>query len=248
MRILLTNDDGYSSFLLQDLYTFLSSKFRDSEIQLFVPYNNCSGISSALTISSSIRFAKFEKNHYVVEGYPVDCVKIATSYLGKFDIVISGPNIGSNLGDDVVYSGTVAAARQAAACGMPAIALSVVDDTVDVQTVDIKTWHAFLECWLTTLIEIARKHKGCFVNVNAPLPISLELREAPLSQRYYNDFMKIEHKEDGKQKEYILNPNISLDYSKMQKGTDWQLCTEGYAVFSVVHMMPTCMSSGIPLH
>ena len=111
MKILLSNDDGYHASGIQALIIELEKKH---DIYVAAPAINCSAGSSALSVRKDIKIDNIKENHYVIDGTPADCVHIALTCLIKddIDIVVSGINIGANLGDDVIYSGTVAAALE----------------------------------------------------------------------------------------------------------------------------------------
>ncbi len=248
MRILLTNDDGYTSFLLNDLYRFLPSIFPHSVITVIAPHSNKSAISSALSFDSSVYLREMHENFYSLEGYPVDCVKMALHLQESFDLVISGPNIGSNLGDDIVYSGTVAAAREAAVAGIPAIALSILDDSYKVNTIDMEQWHSFLSAWLIKLVDIAKAHTDAYVNVNIPLPVSLHLREAELSKRKYSNSFQLQavsHDEHTFPKEYLVHRDFKIDDSDIPTDTDWFYTTQGYSVMTIIPVFSHSIKSSI---
>ena len=126
MKILLSNDDGYLAPGLRILAEALSSL---ATIIVVAPERNRSGASNSLTLEYPIR-AEFAENGYIrVDGTPTDCVHLALTGLleEEPDMVIAGINAGANLGDDVLYSGTVAAATEGRFLGLPAIALSMND-------------------------------------------------------------------------------------------------------------------------
>jgi len=125
VRILLSNDDGYQAKGLRLLAEGLSGL---AEITIVAPDRNRSGASNSLTLDSPLRVEQLESNVYCVNGTPADCVHVAiTGLLDKEpDMVISGINHGANLGDDVIYSGTVAAAMEGRFLGLPALAVSLV--------------------------------------------------------------------------------------------------------------------------
>lgn len=125
LKILLSNDDGYRAEGLRHLYDAVRPL---AEVTVVAPDRNRSGASNSLTLDVPLRVHPFEKNCYVVNGTPTDCVHLAISGLFDFehDMVISGINEGANLGDDVLYSGTVAAAVEGRFLGLPAIAVSLV--------------------------------------------------------------------------------------------------------------------------
>ena len=125
MRILLSNDDGYQAEGLATLALALSDR---SELVIVAPDRNQSGASHSLTLSSPLRVSRNRDGIYIVTGTPSDCVHLAITGLLDFepDMVIAGINHGANLGDDVLYSGTVAAAVEGRFLGLPAIAVSLV--------------------------------------------------------------------------------------------------------------------------
>ena len=127
MRILLSNDDGYQSDGLATLAVALSGL---ADIVIVAPDRNQSGASHSLTLSVPLRVDRTREGIYSVNGTPTDCVHLAlTGLLDKEpDMVIAGINHGANLGDDVLYSGTVAAAAEGRFLGFPAIAISLVGD------------------------------------------------------------------------------------------------------------------------
>lgn len=127
MRILLSNDDGYLAPGLLQLYESLTGK---GELTVVAPDRNRSGASNSLTLDNPIRANTMANGFISVDGTPTDCVHLAiTGLLDKEpDMVIAGINAGANLGDDVLYSGTVAAAVEGRFLGAPAIAVSLVGD------------------------------------------------------------------------------------------------------------------------
>jgi len=122
MHFLITNDDGYAAPGILALEEALSAL---GEVTVVAPGEHLSGCSHQTTTDRPIRVEQPKPNHYVVDGMPADCVRVALSHLGLApDWVISGINEGANLGCDLFYSGTVAAAREAVLLGKPAIAIS----------------------------------------------------------------------------------------------------------------------------
>lgn len=125
MKILVSNDDGYLAAGINALANALS---KVADIVVVAPDRNHSGASNSLTLHTPLRIHKVREDHYFVNGTPSDCVHLALSGFLDFepDIVVSGVNHGANLGDDVIYSGTVAAAMEGRFLGFPAIAVSLV--------------------------------------------------------------------------------------------------------------------------
>lgn len=125
MRILLSNDDGYQADGLATLALSLSDL---ADLVIVAPDRNQSGASHSLTLTTPLRAGRTRDGMYFVNGTPTDCVHLAITGLLKDepDMVIAGINHGANLGDDVLYSGTVAAAVEGRFLGLPAIAVSLV--------------------------------------------------------------------------------------------------------------------------
>ena len=124
MKILLSNDDGYRAEGIRILKEALEPL---AAITIVAPDRNRSGASNSLTLDVPLRIFEAEPNVYYVVGTPTDCVHLAISGAFDFehDMVISGINDGPNLGDDVLYSGTVAAAVEGRFLGLPTLALSL---------------------------------------------------------------------------------------------------------------------------
>ena len=109
MNILLTNDDGYKASGITELYKALS---KEHNVYVIAPKDNCSGMSAAISLRKEIEVKEISKNIFSVNGTPADC-----SYLGllsvipdSIEMIVSGINLGANLGEDIFYSGTVGAA------------------------------------------------------------------------------------------------------------------------------------------
>lgn len=125
MEFLISNDDGIEAIGIRVLADCMRGL---GNLTIVAPDKNCSGASNSLTLDSPIRIKELEDGVYRVSGTPTDCVHVAlTGLLAEDpDIVVSGINAGANLGDDVIYSGTVAAAMEGRFLGYPALALSLV--------------------------------------------------------------------------------------------------------------------------
>ncbi len=128
MKILVTNDDGILSPVLSVLAEALAKRH---EVRVVAPMHDQSGMAQAFTYSRGLLYKQVDSTAYPayqVEGTPCDCIKFAVSHLfkdEKIDLVVSGINLGENAGMSTLYSGTVAAAREGAMWGIPAMALSV---------------------------------------------------------------------------------------------------------------------------
>ena len=124
MRILLSNDDGYFAPGLDCLATHLSAI---AEVVVVAPERDRSGSSNSLTLDRPLNLRRASSGFYYVNGTPTDCVHLAVTGMldTQPDMVISGINSGANMGDDTIYSGTVAAATEGFLLGIPAIAVSL---------------------------------------------------------------------------------------------------------------------------
>ncbi len=124
MHILISNDDGIFAEGINTLADVLSEI---ADITIVAPDRNRSGASNSLTLENPLRVREVAKNRFAIMGTPTDSVHIALNALVKqpVDLVVTGINHGANLGDDVLYSGTVAAATEGFFLGVPAIAVSL---------------------------------------------------------------------------------------------------------------------------
>ena len=166
MQILLSNDDGY---LAPGLEILASSLSKLGELAVVAPDRNRSAASNSLTLSRPLNVQIADNGFYKVDGTPTDCVHLAITGILQTepDIVISGPNDGPNMGDDVLYSGTVAAATEGRFLGLPAIAVSM--GSFDPQ-------HFETACWaiekLIAKLQLNPLTDDTILNVNVPdLPV-----------------------------------------------------------------------------
>lgn len=125
MRILISNDDGYFAPGLAMLAEHLSGI---ADVVVVAPERDRSGASNSLTLDRPLKLRRAANGFYYVNGTPTDCVHLAVTGMLEYqpDMVVSGINAGANMGDDTIYSGTVAAATEGFLLGIPAIALSLV--------------------------------------------------------------------------------------------------------------------------
>ena len=131
MKILISNDDGYSAPGITALNNALSEI---ADTVVVAPDRNRSGASSSLTLGNPIRLRQRAENVYSCTGTPADCIHIARQVLFQDhlpDLVVCGINMGANMGDDVIYSGTVAGAIEGCFLGVPAMAVSLINGRLD---------------------------------------------------------------------------------------------------------------------
>lgn len=167
MKILLSNDDGYRAEGLRALSDALSPL---ADTTIVAPDRNRSGASNSLTLDVPLRVAPFaERKYLVVNGTPTDCVHLAISGLfenePEYDMVVSGINDGANLGDDVLYSGTVAAAIEGRFLGLAAIAISLV---IKQNSGNHFATAARVAAELVMRIQRTPLHQATILNVNVP--------------------------------------------------------------------------------
>jgi 5'-nucleotidase len=165
MHILVSNDDGYLAEGIRKLNSSLGSLARTT---IMAPDRNRSGASNSLTLDVPLRVFQSEPDvHYVTGGTPTDCVHIAISgyFDFDFDLVCSGINDGANLGDDTLYSGTVAAAIEGRFLGLPTVAFSLCMTPESGRNFD--TAARVAKTLIARLIEQPLE-RGMTLNVNVP--------------------------------------------------------------------------------
>jgi 5'-nucleotidase len=233
MNVLITNDDGLTAEGLQSLCAALRANGKH-QITIIAPDSNRSGVSNALSIlNNPVKLVKHGEQIYSCSGYPADCVVVALkgALAVKPDLVLSGINHGENLGTDIIYSGTAAAARQAGLAGIPAVALSLVGRG-DFHWEMASSWvvnnlEALLTFW----------KKDCFVNVNIPnSPDGPEgMLEAPPSVRKYKDSMTIMDAPDGSQWCFLQGEG---EIPSMYENSDCAVVLRNYVSVSSVYCYP----------
>lgn len=188
MHVLITNDDGIDGEGLKVLADCLSKK---NDVWVIAPNCNRSAVSNGITINKTLQLKKHGEQIYSSSGLPADCVieALCSNITGcKIDVVISGINRGANLGTDIIYSGTAAAARQASVLGYPGIALSIDSDSEDYKYDALAN---FVEKNLQKLCELYKP--GYFLNINAfSLSSYKGVQFTDISSRKYKDYVVIE--------------------------------------------------------
>jgi 5'-nucleotidase len=162
--ILLTNDDGIEAEGLRTLEEVLKDL---AYLVVVAPDQERSAVSHGLTLRTRLNLNEIKPDHYVINGTPADCVIYALRHLfvQPPDLVISGINHGANLGDDIMYSGTVAAAREAAAHGVPSIAIS---QAYDEKPIRFKDGAAYARDMVASILRKGLSGEIC-LNVNIPV-------------------------------------------------------------------------------
>ncbi|MEA3640309.1 MAG: 5'/3'-nucleotidase SurE [Lamprobacter sp.] len=222
MKILLSNDDGYRSPGLQALANAL---LRFGELTVVAPDRDRSGASNSLTLDVPIRAERLENGFIRVNGTPTDCVHLAITGLleEEPDLVVAGINHGPNLGDDVIYSGTVAAATEGRFLGLPALAISI--DSHEPQYLDTAAAVA------TRLIAGLSHHAmtgSTILNINVP--------DLPLSELRGIRSTRLGHRHKAEPIERILDPRGRPMFwvgpagpeQDAGEGTDFYAVRQGY--------------------
>jgi 5'-nucleotidase len=216
--ILLTNDDGAEAEGLLALKREMSTL---GMVVVVAPDEERSAVSQALTIRHPIRIHERSRNHYAVTGTPADCVLFALRKLLTRlpDLVVSGINHGPNLGDDIIYSGTVAGAREAALHQVPAIAFSLVTEQEAPNFVPA----AQFACRLVQ--ELDPISPGTFLNVNIPEGEFMDYRFTRQGSKVVAG--SIEEKKDPRGRKYYW---IGRDESEwlVESDTDYQALRRGF--------------------
>ena len=222
MKILLTNDDGYKAHNIQKIYEELS---KDHDVWIVAPKNNCSGMSAAISYLSEIEVTKVDNKIYAVDGTPADC-----TYLGllsivdfEFDIVISGVNHGANIGNDVIYSGTVGAAVGGRKLKYPPIAISVASySTLNIDFIVNKSSEL-----IDKIIKLPATFNGKVFNINFPDLNEKKCKGVKVTGVAKRDIpakpIEVESENDNKRYRYNLSGNpikesITTDADALQDG------------------------------
>lgn len=203
MRILITNDDGVHADGIKVLREVLG---QDADVTVVAPLEERSTTAHTITLNYPLRVVEIAPKTWGCSGFPADCTFMALGHLVKethFDLVVSGINRGANLGQDVYYSGTVAAAREAAFRKIPAIAISqVIDNLANDQSIYFYTAAVFLRQFIKS-----GGHKQIppygLLNVNVPnLPTEKVsgVKYTTLGFRHYSD--DIEERIDCRNRPY----------------------------------------------
>lgn len=249
MNVLLTNDDGIDADGINVIYRVL--KDCGHNVYMVAPEGNRSAISNKISMFGNLRLDYKGDDVWSCEGTPADCVIVAMKsdlISVKIDIVVSGINAGANIGTDIVYSGTCAAARQAALYDIPGVAVSLdkecCSDSDDYMYENLAVFTAKnLEKFKELLLS---SESRAFVNINACN--RKEYRGAAicnvLSDRDYNDRINISSVQiarDGTG-EYVSTFAESSLVSSEEKGSDFLAAKNGYVAISVVKAEPVAIN------
>jgi 5'-nucleotidase len=232
LDILITNDDGITSGALYLLRQELQDLGR---IFIVAPDRDQSATSHSLTLYRPMRIERPEPDVFAVDGTPTDCVLIAAHGLLERppDLVVSGVNRGPNMGDDVFYSGTVAAAIEGAMQGVPALAFSLASSGAG--RVDFQYACSFARRLVGTVLERGLPPKSV-LNVNVPQKRDDEIkgvRVTRLGKRTYQDSL-IERTDPRGRAYYWIGGDAPI--WEPEEGTDFLAVDEGYVSVTPLHL------------
>ena len=222
MHILLSNDDGY---LAQGLIALAKGLQEFANISVVAPDKNRSAASNSLTLEMPLRAQQTENGFVKVDGTPTDCVHLAITGLLETepDMVFAGINHGANLGDDVLYSGTVAAATEGRFLGLPAVAISMVSSDPQYFATAVKVAGIILQRLLDQPLA-----KDILLNVNVPdLPWSeiKGFQSTRLGQRHKAEPVIKSQDPRGRDIYWVGPPGAEQDAGP---GTDFYAVSQGY--------------------
>ncbi|MCL4368094.1 MAG: 5'/3'-nucleotidase SurE [Actinobacteria bacterium] len=232
--IVITNDDGVDSPALIPLRQALAQL---GDVRIVVPDQNRSGAARSITMHSPLWVEEVElfdgSVAYSSDGTPVDCVRMAALGLldREPDLIVSGINLGENLGDDITYSGTVAAALEGIMLDIPAIALSAQGYHPDY---DLSVPARFAQHLIQMVLKSGFPAKT-LLNINCPDRSWVDLAGAKLTvlgKRIYGD--KVQHQETrgNRRRYYIYNDELGF---RQEPGTDFEAVTAGYVSITPLH-------------
>ena len=229
MLILITNDDGIHSAGLQALVDQLQSFGR---IAVVAPDRERSAIGHALTLHVPLRAEQIAKDHWAVSGTPTDAVNLGVQGLlkEKPDLVVSGINKGGNMGDDLTYSGTVAAAMEATLMGVPAIAVSLAGQSFKYD--DFAVAARVARQMASTVLDHGLP-ADTFINVNVPAGKPLGLRLTRQGKRIYED--AVVQNFDPRGRSYYWIGAGELGFQDLE-GTDFHAVNKGYVSVTPLHL------------
>lgn len=221
MKILISNDDGY---LAPGIIALANALTPIAEIVVVAPDSNRSGSSNSLTLDRPLSVHRAENGFYFINGTPSDCVHIALTGMLNFrpDLIVSGINQGQNMGDDTLYSGTVAAATEGFLFGIPSIAFSQVTKGWDELDAAAKVAREIVER------QFANMPQPYLLNVNIPNLPYHQLKPAlatRLGKRHVSESVIKTHDPHGREIYWIGPSGAAKDAGE---GTDFHAIAQGH--------------------
>jgi 5'-nucleotidase len=241
VRVLLTNDDGISAPGLQAARRALR-EIDGVEVEVIAPDSNRSATARSITTRSPLTVEEVEfgdgDRGYATDGTPVDCVRFAELGLvgDRPDLIVSGINHGSNLGDDITYSGTVAAAFEGIVLGIPAVAVSQQSSGGGMGYVSGRFEFDFAAPFageLVTRLTTEPMPPATLINVNCPAGRPNGIEVTRLGKRIYNDELKLVDEDGGGRRRYEIY-GWQPGYEETE-GTDLQAIAQGRISVTPIH-------------
>jgi 5'-nucleotidase len=243
MRVLLTNDDGIQAEGLQALRRALAA-VPLVELAVIAPDGNRSAMARSITTRRPlwVQEVDFEDGTvgFATDGTPVDCVRLANLGLiegFQAELVVSGINHGSNLGDDITYSGTVAAALEAIVLGLPGIAISQQSSSLEL---DFRAGSGFdfsvaadFTARLVAELESVPLPEGTLLNINVPGAVPAGVAVARLGKRIYRDELSLV--DDGGQGRRLYRIYGDASFERDETGTDLAAVAAGQIAVTPIH-------------
>jgi 5'-nucleotidase len=241
VKVLLTNDDGIGAEGLQTLRRALL-EVPGVELATIAPNSNRSATARSITTREPLWVDEIEfedgTTGYATDGTPVDCVRFAALGLIEFEpeLIVSGINHGSNLGDDITYSGTVAAALEGVVLGLPGIAVSQQSMNREMdfrlgREFDFTAAAAFT-ARLVEEIEAVGIPEGTLLNLNVPAGDVGGVRACRLGKRIYRDKMHLTEEHEGRRRYRIYGDDPSYHE---EDGTDFAAIADGCIAVTPLH-------------
>lgn len=244
MKVLLTNDDGIQATGLHALRRALL-EVPDIELAVIAPDSNRSATARSITTRTPLWVEQVElgdgTHGYATDGTPVDCVRFAALGLIEFkpELIVSGINHGSNLGDDITYSGTVAAALEGIVLGVPAIAVSQQADRGAMDFRAGRAWEpedfedaAAFVARIVDRIDDVPMPEGTLLNVNCPAGDVAGVRACRLGKRIYRDALELAEEEGGRRRYRIYGEEPGYH---PEEGTDFAAIADGRIAVTPLH-------------
>jgi 5'-nucleotidase len=217
--VLLSNDDGYASPGIRAMRDALTAT---ADVVILAPESEQSAASHSLSLHRALRLRAVEPGIFALDGTPADCVYVALHAGERVlpkrpDLIVSGINHGMNLGQDAFYSGTIAAAREGALRGIPAVATSAHAAATPGAVADLSARIAF---------ELLAAHpgSGALLNINVPRAWTGEIRATRLGARIYEELVDFRHDPRGREYLWLGGPSVRHE---RDAGTDTDAYDDG---------------------
>jgi 5'-nucleotidase len=231
MNILCTNDDGY---LATGIRVLASAARSLGSVTVVAPDREQSATSHSLTLHHPLRARRSTDGSWIVDGTPTDCVILAVNEVldGRPDICVSGVNHGPNMGEDVLYSGTVAAAMEATVIGIPSVAVSYTGDRYE----ELEGWEDVVARILAGILQDRPFPEDTLFNINLPAVSPDEvkgIRVTSLGRRRYSE--SITRALDPSGKEYFWIGG-GVAHWRGSSDSDFQAVEDGYVSVTPLHL------------